>query len=501
MTDPPTVFEAARETPVVGEFAVVVVGGGTAGVMAAVGARRAGATVCLLERMGSVGGALSMGLMGHFGNRFVDESGRALVGGAPLELLERVIADGGTPYPKVSQALAAGHCLFYRHEHAGHVCLQMLLEAGVELWLHAVFCAARPAPGGGYDLIFEAKGGRLAVRARQVIDCTGEAEVARALGAPLAVGTQRSWGLLFEMGLVDLERYQVFLDQCPESDPGWDAWLADYLGLSLPQLEQDTYWGEWVEGRRRAWPFRPQIRAAVAAGDLDLLRDLPGGGQIRYGWDGFWPEPWHGPDTVTANVCMITGLDPGDARAVTLAEVAARTYAFDFLAFLRRHVPGFERAVVRTMAAQTMPRGGREIIGAACLDERRGEDLAEREDVICLAGGAQALGLPLGMFTPQNVDDLLVAGKCAADGYRVRASVTCLAAGYSCGVLAALAAASNVTPLQLDPFERRAALLQHGVRLLPGELPAQEWHMRWPDLPGVPAFDADEGRQRARKLS
>jgi hypothetical protein len=501
MSERPTVHEAARETPLAGTFDVVVVGGGTAGVMAAVGAGRAGARVCLIERCGSVGGAVNMGLMGHFGNRFVDETGRPIVSGAPRELLERTIAAGATPYANLSEALGAGQCLFYRHEHAGQVCLEMLLEAGVELWLHTWFCHAQPAPDGGYDLLVEAQGGRVALRGRQVVDCTGGADVAAALGAPLDRSTPRSWGLLFEMGRVDLDRYQAFLADCPATDPEWDAWLAAYLGLSVEALERDPYWGEWVEGRRRAWPFRPQIRAAVNAGDLALLQDLPGGGQIRYGWDGFWPEPWHGPDTVTANVCMVTGLDPGDPRHVTRAEVAARTYAFAFLAFLRQYLPGFERAVIRTLAAQTMPRGGREIVGEARLEDRLGEDLQTREDVICLAGGSQALGLPLGMFLPRGLADLLVAGKCAADGYRVRASVTCLAAGYSCGILAALAARSGLTPLQLDPTTRRAELMRQGVLLIPGEPPAGQWHMRWPDLPGVPAFDADDGRRRAAKLS
>ncbi len=497
----PTISEPAREIPLVADCEVAVVGGGTAGVMAAVGAARAGARVCLIERLGSVGGAVNMGLMGHFGNRYRDESGRPIVGGAPLELLERVIVAGATPYPDLAAALDAGHCIFYRHEHAGYVCLQMLMESGVELWLHTRFSAALPAPGGGYDLIVEAKGGRRALRARQVVDCSGEAEVAAAVGAPLECGTHRSWGLLFEMGLVDVARYQAFLDQCPETDPRWDEWLAERLGMPTEQLLHDAYWGEWVEGRRRAWPFRPQIRAAVEAGDLALLRDLPGGGQIRYGWDGFWPEPWHGADAVTANVCMVTGLDPGDPRAVTRAEVGARTYAFEFLAFLRKYLPGFERAVIRTMAAQTMPRGGREIVGEASLDDHHSEPLEEREDVVCLAGGAHATGLPLGMFVPRGVSDLLVAGKCAADGYRVRASVTCMAAGYSCGILAALAAQQGLTPLQLDSATRRRELVRHGVRLVPGPLPPEEWHMRWAPLPGVPDFDADEGLRRAKKLS
>lgn len=501
MTAERPVHEPAREITLVGEYDVVVVGGGTAGVMAAVGAGRAGATVCLIERFGSVGGAVNMGLMGHFGNRYVTEDGRPIVGGAPLELFDRVIAEGATPYHDRQEALDAGHCMYYRHEHAGRICLEMLREAGVELWLHARFSTARAAPEGGTDVIFEAQNGRYAVRARQVVDCTGGADVAEALGAPMETGSNKSWGLLFEMGLVDLPRYEAFLDQLPEEDPEWDAWLANYLGMTAEELAKDLYWSEWLEGRRRAWPFRPIIRKAVDAGDLALLRDLPGGGQIRYGWDGFWPEPWHGADDVTANVCMVTGLDPSDPRAVTTAEVAARTYAFEFLKFLRQYMPGFEKAVVRTMGAQTMPRGGREIVGEARMDQRIGEPLEQREDVVCLAGGKSAIGLPVGMFVPRGIANVLVAGKCAADGYRVRASVTCMAAGYSCGILAALAAQQGVTPLALDPAARRAELVKHGVMLTPGELPKTPYRMVWEKLPGVPAFDAEDGAKRAKKLS
>lgn len=498
---PPTIPEPARETPLIGAFDVAVIGGGSAGVMAAIGAARAGATVCLIERCASVGGAINMGLMGHFGNRFITEDGRPIVAGPPLELLDRLIADGATPYADRQAAFNAGHSIFYRHEHAGHILLQMLQEAGVELWLLSRFSTVQPAPDGGRDVIFEAQGGRYAVRARQIVDCTGGADVAEALGAPMNTGAHKSWGLLFEMGLVDLPRYQAFLDTFPDQDPEWNDWLARTLHLTPAQLEQDLYWSEWLEGRRRAWPFRPVIRAAVDAGDLHLIRELSGGGQIRYGWDGFWPEPWHGPDDVTANVCMVTGLDPSDPRAVTKAEVAARTYAFDFLAFLRKYMPGFERAVIRTMGAQTMPRGGREIVGEARFTDRRDEPLEQREDVVCLAGGKSALGLPLGMFVPKGIENVLVAGKCATDGYAVRASVTCMAAGYSCGIIAALAAREAVNPLALDYVSRRSELEKHGVMLLPGPLPATPYRMTWEKQPGVPAFDAEEGPARTRKLS
>lgn len=491
--------EPARDIPTVGEFDVAVVGGGTAGVMAAVGASRAGAKTCLVERSGTLGGALSVGIVGHFYNRFRDGEGRDLVGGAPRELLERLVASGGTPYGDVEEALGNVR-IFFRHEYAGVVCLQMVREAGVDLWLQTRFCRALPAPDGGYDLFIECKDGRKAVRAREVVDCSSEADVAASLGAPINSGPSKSWGLIFEIAHFDEERYRAFLETCDPECPEWTEWLARYLGMTVEELREDYYWKEWVDGQRRAWLWRPRIMEAVEAGDFDLLRDLPGGGQVRYGWDGFWPEPWHGQGTVHCNVCMVTGLDPGLGVNVTKAEVAARSYAFDFLDFLRKYIPGFENAVIRIMAGQTMSRGGREIIGESSL---RARELAKdhvREDAVCLANLA-AVALPLGMFCPKGVDDLLVAGKCAEGGYGVRASVTCMAAGYSCGIVAALAAEDGVTPMRLDMPRVHEELKARGVILEMGDPAPGAVKLSWPELPGVPDFDDSHGTERAKKLS
>ncbi|HRU07592.1 MAG TPA: FAD-dependent oxidoreductase, partial [Candidatus Brocadiia bacterium] len=193
------VREPARDVPVVSEVDVAVAGGGTAGCMAAVGAAREGARTCLIENLGALGGAWNPCIIGHFGNRFVTRDGLRLVGGAPREVLERTLALGSHPYASVAEALTQ-LSIFYRADHCGEVLLQMMDESKVELWLQARFCAAQPAPGGGYDLFIETKGGRLAIRAKEVVDCTGEADVAAAMGAPMKVAANRSWGYLFEMG-------------------------------------------------------------------------------------------------------------------------------------------------------------------------------------------------------------------------------------------------------------------------------------------------------------
>ncbi len=490
------VIEPRREIPLESEVDVAVVGGGTAGVMAATAAARAGARACLIERTGAVGGMVQFGMMGFFDQRFFHNlQGQATVAGAPLELVDALIRSGATPYGSLAEAVAGGRSICYRHEHAGREMLRLLRAAGVELWLQACFARAQAAPRAGYDLCFEAKGGRRAIRAKQVVDCTGEADVALSLGAAMREEKARnySWGLLFEMGRVDVPVYREFLATCHPLCPEWTAWLAGYLGKSVEEVGNDAYWGEWLDGKQRAWPFRKELMRAVDAGDFELIRRLPENGLVRYGWDGFWPEPWYGADAVFANICMVTGLDPANPRHVTIAEAGAREYAFDFLKFFRKYLPGFGQAVIRAMSAQTVPRGGREIVGESQLTRGDFGGQPARADAICL-GGLSGVGLPLGMFVPRGWRNLLVAGRCADQGYAVRASVSCMAAGYACGIVAALAAQRDVSPMELDVQERRRTLEQHGVLLSPGALAAG-------GNPAAGQDDAADGIRRKHKLS
>ncbi len=472
MTTTETIIEPARTVPVAADLDVAVVGGGTAGVMAAVGAARAGARTGLVERFAVLGGALSAGIVGHFYNRWRAAGGREVVGGAPREFLARLVAARGTPFAALDEALDHPQIPF-RHEYAARVAFEMAGEAGARFWLLAPCCDARLEPGGGYILLIEGKGGRLALRARQVVDCSGEADVAARAGAALTLESTRSWGLLFNLDHVDAPRHAAFLADCPPRCPEFTPWLARRLGKTAAEIQDDWYWKGWLDGDFKAFPFRARIMRAVEDGVLTLLRDLPGGGQIRYGWDGFYPEPWRGPDKAIANVCMITGLDPGRTEDVTRAETAARAYAFEFLDFLRRYIPGFERAEIEAMGALTMARGGRTIAGRQTL---AGADIARGAagpDTVALDvmhpehPASPVFGLPLGMFVPRGADDLLVAGKCASGGYTVRGTVPCLAAGYSCGILAALAARQGVTPWALDRAAMRQALLAQGVLLDP----------------------------------
>lgn len=97
--------EPERKIPVVYDVDVAVVGGGTAGVIAAIAAARTGASTVLVERFGSLGGCPTVGRMASMANRFLDAYLRKTIAGIPLEVLERLVKAGGTPYSTLEEAL------------------------------------------------------------------------------------------------------------------------------------------------------------------------------------------------------------------------------------------------------------------------------------------------------------------------------------------------------------------------------------------------------------
>src|SRR5256885_9717905 len=179
---------------------VLVVGGGPAGLGAALGAAQAGARVILAERYGFLGGnataALVMPLMSFHTQHHVPEKrgvttllptdhgpGEAVVAGVLAKLLERLVRMGGAIPP----SLATGYVVPFDPEWFKLVALDLLDEAGVQFLFHA-FASGVLGDGKVKGVVFETKSGPLAIRAKVTVDCTGDADVAMQAGAPTGIG-------------------------------------------------------------------------------------------------------------------------------------------------------------------------------------------------------------------------------------------------------------------------------------------------------------------------
>src|SRR5919109_3809894 len=137
-----------KRVPVVRECDVLVIGGGPAGIGAAVGAAKSGARTLLVERFGFLGGNATASLVGPFMTSFSADGQVQLVRGVFDELVRRMEAVGGAIHPSRVPAGVAKSA-YMKHGHIGVtpfdpeamklVSAELCLEYGVELLLHSVF--------------------------------------------------------------------------------------------------------------------------------------------------------------------------------------------------------------------------------------------------------------------------------------------------------------------------------------------------------------------------
>ncbi len=177
------------ETPVFGEYDLIVCGGGISGLTAAASAARLGASVLLLEKGVLLGGLATAGLISWY-EPLCDGRGQRIMNGMAYELLQLCIRygfhdlpEGWTPPAKKSESHKR-LCTNFSHSLFAMALDEWLLESGVKLLLDT--CVTRPnVTGSRIDGVFvENKDGRGYYRCRVIIDCTGDADIALRSGIP-----------------------------------------------------------------------------------------------------------------------------------------------------------------------------------------------------------------------------------------------------------------------------------------------------------------------------
>ena len=447
--------EPARSTPVFGEFDVVVLGGGPAGIAAAASAARCGARTLLVERYGFLGGMGTAAGVTNFCGLHANVHGEIVqvVHGVADELLARMRALDGLNEPH----LVFGRIHAQAYDTAAFKCAAdaLLLDAGAELLFHAFAVGvARAAPDGPIDaLLLETKSGRVAVRARSFIDCSGDGDLAHFAGVPMAQGDAAGAllypTLMFRVGNVDAAR-------------AGEAWR------SIPErMDEAEASGEFRFPRRGAI-VRPQKHAGEWRLNVTQLKNADG-----------------------------SATDGTDARSLSAGEVEGRRQAVDYLRFLRAKVPGFEAAYALEIAPQLGIRETRRLVGEVVLTADDVLVCADFADTIGVNGwplelhvagdvvwrwpaeGSRGFNqLPYRMLLPKRetaggVLNLLVAGRCASmthEGHSAaRVSGACFAMGQAAGTAAALALKRGVSPHELPPVELQQALEADGAFLGRGE--------------------------------
>lgn len=212
-----TITEPARTLPVTGSYDVAVVGGGIAGVAAALAAARSGARTVLIERSFGLGGLATLGNIIRY-EPLCDGAGHQVIGGLGEELLKRSVAElratrkparfilppacwqpDGDLASRARQRYIADFNPFYFMI----AMEEMLAEAGVELRYDTRLCACVRSRDRITHLIIEDKEGRSAIACRTAIDASGDADLCALAGeatATLATNVLAGWHYVLENG-------------------------------------------------------------------------------------------------------------------------------------------------------------------------------------------------------------------------------------------------------------------------------------------------------------
>jgi len=236
----PYVQEPSRRIPVRGEYDVAVVGGGIAGVAAAVAAARNGASVCLLENQFALGGLATLGIVTVY-LPLCDGRGRQVVGGLGEELLKLSVADGSCEAIPAcwrrggDKARRARQRYRVRFNPASFLLAleALVLRSGVELMYGTRFCRAVRRGRRVSAVVVENKSGRSALRCGTVVDATGDADVCAATGeATVSLKTNVAGGWFYTLdgdGRGDLIRFTLPFDQtgCTVPEGGGRGFAGD----------------------------------------------------------------------------------------------------------------------------------------------------------------------------------------------------------------------------------------------------------------------------------
>ncbi len=394
---------------------VVVAGGGTAGIGAAIASARAGARTLLVERHGGLGGmafaALVHTMCGLYRLREdVSEPLEFSNPGLPREFAERLLAMGGA---KPAVRMGRLDVLPHRPAALAHLADWMTTETpGLEVCLHteivAVHKSADSSIGG---LRLHCRGSISEVEARAVVDCTGDAEIAAMAGAAF--------------------------ETAPAAHLQRPAWIFGIGGVSPGTVTGDA--------RLR---LAHAIASAVASGKLPAEAL---GVAFREGMTA--TEVWATIDL------QADPFDPCAPECLGRVEKTGRATAFAVLDFLQRDLEGFEDAFLATTPARAGIRESRRIVGLEMLTE---EDILAGKDTPGAVAYAswplefrenakgpkfrfpennRSAAIPLGCLHARDFTNLFMAGRCLSATHGAQASIrvtgTCMATGEAAGKAAA----------------------------------------------------------------
>ena len=470
------VSEPRKQVPIAYDVDVAVVGGGLSGMFSAIAAGRQGANTLLLDRFASLGGNLGPAMI--VGGSVAGEAPVTLptgLAGIPRELndrMEALRAASGHKYADVTNIIS-------------HLAARMAQDAGVEILVPVWVGDPSMEDNRVTGLFVEGKSGRVAVKAKVVIDASADADVCRRAGVPVITDMppDPSWppviakqflrpefvpwndtAIYFVTADVDFDRFEQFLASDVILSAEDKAWMAEREKFPFARQAFED-------------PMIPLLRRAWESGEFYYLKTVEPHVHINT------PNLWKGPfdnGLVGSRINMGGAIRRDDMKQSARLEIAIRQHVFETVQFFRKYVPGFENAYLLITAPYFGSRGGPHIDGEYTITPEDTFNGAKFEDVLYrnthaaqpqYGGEASGFDTPYRSLLPKGMDGLLATGR--ASGYirrghdpgATRARPALMQLGEATGVAAALAVQDGVAPRDIDVKKLQRHLLGQGYFL------------------------------------
>lgn len=428
-------------------YDVIIVGGGPAGLIAAIASARNGAKTLLVERDGCLGGMLTMA---GTGPQMTYHAGKTqVVCGIPQELVARLVAAGFSPGHMEDFVGYASSVTPFDPEGFKFIAEQMVLEAGAEILYHTVYTGCRKESGQIKSVQLYSKGGFFEAYAKVFVDASADADLAFDSGVPTLFG--RSSDHLAQPMTMNIRVRNVDREKMLEYI---DAHRDDMLGTipfdRLHKLERSGMQGAYSV-----------IRLAKERGEFSVDRDMV----LCFETNNIGEYILN-----MSRIVKCSAVDPFD---LTKAEIEGRRQAHEILAFMRNYIPGFENCILVSTGPKIGVRESRKVIGVYQLTA---EDLLDNvmfPDAIAMGGypidihspdgesmchrylkPASWYSIPYRSVITNEIKNLLVAGRCISATHEacaaIRVTPIVMAVAQGVGTAAALAATANCTVQNVD---------------------------------------------------
>lgn len=410
------------------KYELAVIGGGFAGVAAALAAARAGVKALIVEKSNCLGGAAANCLVNPFMPYWTEIDGR------------RVDLSSGI-FREIHDRLEKRNAMMresFLEEELKYILNEMVEEANVDLLFHAYLSGVEKRDEQIASITVATKSGEMKIEADYFLDATGDAQLAYLAGCPTVLGREpdhlcQPMTLCFRVGNVDVERF-----------------FASREALKAAHA-QSLAAGELINPRENILVFKTPIH-----------------------------------NVLHFNTTRVVKMNPTSPEEVTAAEVLARKQVYEIYEFMKKHADGLEDSFLMMTAAEIGVRESRMIVGDYVLTEQDCRNCVKFEDAIAACNydidihnpegtGTSHYYFPAGEYytipyralIPKRVSNMLVAGRCissdhgAQASYRIMPVVCCIgeAAGAAIGLAVRNGCAVreiNVKDLQSELVKNRA---------------------------------------------